>query len=468
VMQSKSGGALLRCLCLLSMCIPLHSVAQELGSDSDPLSRFSDSLSSLARKISPAVVEIFTSSYTPDGDDDSTTSFVSQQVIGSGVILSSDGYIVTNAHVIKGAKRIRIVLNPQDSYSAPEVLKDNGTRYDATVVGAHEETDLAILKIEAKDLPTIPFADYSQLRQGQIVIAVGNPVGMKNSVSIGIVSSVARESSGGKPVALIQTDAALNPGSSGGALVDTSGRLVGIPCEVMTGERLGFAIPSDVVKVVYEQIREHGSVHRGEIGVTVQSITPLLAKGLVLPRPWGIIVSDVAPGSPAEISGLKPQDVILEVDGKAIGSGPEFETLLYFKSKNNHLRIKIFRVTGITTMDVAVTDRPVASGAMLGADPDKNLVRKLHVFAEDLDKKQIEKIPGLRLASGALITGKISDAQNLAFDLSSGDIIHSINGRSVSTVDTLVKELDKIQQGEPVVLWIERQRKFVYVAFEAN
>jgi serine protease Do len=436
--------------------------------DRDPLSQFSQSLARLTSRVSPAVVEILNAGYVSEKDDDGNSSYSKQEIIGSGVIIDTDGYIMTNAHVIRAAKRIRVVLNTASSLAANPMSRGEMLQYDATIVGAHEDTDLALLKINAVHLPAIPLADYSSVQQGEIVIAVGSPLGMKDSVSMGIISSVARQPEENKPIVLIQTDAALNPGNSGGALVDTEGRLVGITCQTM-GERLGFAVPSDVVKRVYQQIRKYGTVRRGDIGVEAQDITPLIARGLRLPRSSGVLVAGVKPGSPAQKLGIKATDVILFVDGKAVASVPEFQSALYFKEDTDRVRLEIQRDRKTLNLDLPVTTQPMSlTDPMLGADPEKRLVRRLGIFAETLDKNDREQAKTLRDPVGVNVAAKLADIQALGCDLRPGDVIHSVNGASVSDLDSLRQAINKLNSGDAVVLLVERNQKYLFLGFEID
>jgi serine protease Do len=447
------------------------SIAQSTSSyPQDSLSQLNLSLKTLAARVAPAVVEIQTAGYGADQDDDSSnSSYSKQRATGSGVILGSDGYIVTNAHVIRGAKRIRVTLTPPGAFSATAVLQ-NSRRFAATVVGASEDTDLAVLKIEASDLPTIPMAKYDDLRQGQLVIAVGSPLGLKNSVSMGVVSSVARQAAEDKPQVMIQTDAAINPGNSGGALVDTDGRLVGInTLSSSEGQRMGFAVPSDVVTFVYQQIRKSGRVRRGFIGVDVQSITPVIARALHLQGEWGVIVSDVDPNSPAEKVGLKPFDVILKADGKPVGSFPEFDSVVFFKREGEQLQLEVLRGQATQTLALRVTeqqDLPRAN-SMLGPDPESNLIATLGVFGIDVDSALANKIAGLRQASGVYVFARAPAAQD-GCDLDAGDIIHSVNMIPVRDMRSLRNVLQGSKSGDPIVMQIERNRKLMYVAFEVD
>src|SRR5438093_1203053 len=199
---------------------------------------------------------------------------------------------------------------------------------DASVVGVFSEADLALLKIAATGLPSLAFANYAQLRQGQVVFAFGSPVGLDNSMSMGVISAVARQLDPDGPICYIQTDAAINPGNSGGALVNTAGELVGIDTFILSqsggNEGVGFAVPSTLVRAAFEQLKKFGHMHRPEIGVAVQTITPSLAAALRLSRDAGVVVSDIVPGSPAAIAGVKLQDIIVALDGNTIGSVPAF------------------------------------------------------------------------------------------------------------------------------------------------
>jgi serine protease Do len=214
------------------------------------------------------------------GGDEGAAAYIGRQhVTGSGVILDPDGYIITNAHVLAGAQRDRVVLSPLSGGSPEAVLTSFTRDLDAKIVGQDKDMDLALLKIDAAGLPSLPLGDYGKLRQGQVVLAFGSPEGLENSVTMGVISSVARQANPSRPMIYVQTDAPINPGNSGGPLVDVDGNVVGINTFIMTqggmgSEGLGFAIPCAVVKFAYPQLKEHGHVHRGHIGAAVQAITP--------------------------------------------------------------------------------------------------------------------------------------------------------------------------------------------------
>jgi serine protease Do len=258
---------------------PPASRVAALAAAKDTLHELSNSIEALSSSVSQAVVQVFSTGYTlseEDGDSETTnTGLVTKQhSSGSGVVLSADGYIVTNNHVVKNARRIRIQLaSAPDEPGATEssALHAHGKLLEAKIVGVDREADLAILKVEpGRALPVLKLADSDKLRQGQVVMAFGNPLGLENSVSLGVVSSVGRQVKPDDPMTYIQTDAPINPGNSGGPLLDADGSVVGINTFILTqsggSEGIGFAIPSNIVKNVYDQIREFGHVHRGEIG----------------------------------------------------------------------------------------------------------------------------------------------------------------------------------------------------------
>jgi serine protease Do len=219
------------------------------------------------------------------------------------VVVDSDGYIMTNAHVVRGAVSVRVLLTPPEASGRSSTKVDRAAPIEASIVGIDRENDLALIKVNRRGLPSLPFGDSDTLRQGDIVLAIGSPLGLKNSVSMGVVSAPVRQVREDDPLTYIQTNASINPGNSGGALVNTEGKLMGINSFIITqsggSEGVGFAIPCNMVQSVYQQLRKRGHVHRGQIGLAVQDITPVLAAGLDLPSQDGVIVADTEPEGPA-------------------------------------------------------------------------------------------------------------------------------------------------------------------------
>src|SRR5205807_2011631 len=297
------------------------------------LRELNSSLQQVVAKVSPAVVQIFVTGYGPiesHGHTD-TAHIVRQHAIGAGVIVDPDGYIMTNAHVVEGAQRVRVIVPLSTSISEFGLQPVHSQQiYDAKVVGRHKQADLALLKIEAKSLPSIRLRESVPVRQGELVFAIGSPEGLRNTVTMGVVSSVARQIDSDNPMAYIQTDAALNPGNSGGPLVDIDGNVVGINTLMLSegggSEGLGFAIPAAIVNFDYQSLRKSGHVQRVAIGAVVQNITPTLAAGLGLARSWGAIISDIAAEGAAEAAGLQLDDIVLAIDGRPILGLPDFMT----------------------------------------------------------------------------------------------------------------------------------------------
>jgi len=341
---------------------------------------------------------------------------------------------------------------------------------NARIVGQSSEADLAVLKIEAKGLPALPIGKYSNLRQGEMVFAFGSPGGLQNSVTMGVVSAVARQPDPDSPMVYIQTDAPINPGNSGGPLVDVDGELVGVNTFIMTqsggNEGLGFAIPSGIVAVAYPQLRKFGHLHRGEIGISVQTITPSLAAALGLGKEQGVIISDVTPGSPAETAGLKIQDIILSVDDKPVGSLPIFGTYFYMLKAGDRVKIVVLRGAEQLDMQVPVMQRQHNVDRMTDLiDPEKNLVSKLGILGIEIDKKISQMLPGLREASGVIVAAKAAGFGGEENSLAIGDVIHSLNGSPVIGLDFLRSALDRIKPDSPVALQIEREGSLMYTTF---
>jgi serine protease Do len=260
----------------------------------DLLRQFNGSLQALAARASLAVVQITVTGFAPQDDKskDGASFIIRQRAIGSGVILDPNGYIMTNAHVVEGAQQIRVVL-PSPVANSPLEIVPLGKRQvlDAKLVGEDKDIDLALLKVEGHDFPTLQLGTNHSVHPGEFVMAIGSPEGLQNSVTLGIVSSVWRQPDPDQPMVYVQTDAPINHGSSGGPLVDLDGYVVGLNTFILSesggSEGLGFAIPAAAVKFVYEELRKYGYVHRTEIGVGVQEITPTLSAGLGLAQSWG-------------------------------------------------------------------------------------------------------------------------------------------------------------------------------------
>jgi serine protease Do len=443
------------------------------------LEQFSQSLDELTARVSPAIVQVLVTGYGPleDKNKGEASQIGRQRSLGSGVILDSDGYIITNAHVVKGAQRVRVVITPR-SASESQLRTSLGSGehlppLTAKIIGIAPSMDLAVLKIEAKGLPTLPFADYTKLRKGQLVLAFGNPEGLENTVTMGVVSAVARQPDPDSPNVYIQTDAPINPGNSGGPLVDAHGQLVGINTFILTesggSQGLGFAIPSSAVQFVYEQLRKFGRVHRSIIGVQLQEITPDLASALRLKKQEGVIVSDVLPGAPAEKAGMKIQDILLAIDGRGIGSVPIADMIISTKPTGTIVRAQVLRGAEEKMVEITVTEQKSDADHLADlVDPEKSLVAKLGIFGIEIDTKLAEDLEDLRIPSGVIVAASSADANGADADLHPGDVIHAVNGRPIETLEGLRAALSAIPASGSGALQIERDGRLMYVTFEMD
>jgi serine protease Do len=430
----------------------------------NPLSDFSRAIRNLTQRVSPAVVQIKVNSYGPveEGDDQQVALMTVQRSTGSGVIVDPEGYIVTNAHVVRGAISVRVLLAPAGSDPV-----------EATVAGVDKETDLAVIKVEKKGLPALPFGDSESLRQGDIVLAIGSPLGLRDSVSMGVVSSPARQVREDSFMTYIQTDASINPGNSGGALVDTEGRLMGINSFILTqsggSEGIGFAIPSNMVQSVYQQLRKRGHVHRGEIGIAVQDITSVLAAGLDLARHRGVIVADIEPDGPSDTAGLKQGDIVLSLDDRPVESAGEFEMAFYRRQKGEKVALKLLRDGKELNATVEVDEHEQDDDFLAGmVTPEKNLVPRLGILCIEIDRKVEKLVSDLRKAEGVIVAAKSAQGPGRYLDLQQGDVIHAINGMPVALLETFRDAIKALKPGSPVVLLIERDAAYRYVAFEID
>jgi serine protease Do len=467
---------ILRCVCAAClMAISTGLAAQVPASKADLLHQLSGSYETLVKKVSPSVVQVLVTGYAPlDESGHGTAGLVigRQRSIGSGAIIDADGYIMTNAHVVGNGGRIQVVLPPAGGTAAvPAVLSARGRVMEARVVGLAREIDLALLKVEASGLPALPISQYRNLRQGEMVFAFGSPEGLRNTVTMGVVGSVARQLDPDSPLVYIQTDAPINPGNSGGPLVNVDGELVGINTFILTqsggSEGLGFAIPSGLVAFAYPQLRKYGHVHRGQIGVSVQTITPALAAGLRLSRDWGVIVSDVLPGGPADKAGLKIQDIVLSVDGRPIDSLPMFGFTLFTRPPGETAAIEVLRGAQTLSLEVPVVEQPHKVDELTDlVDPEKNLVQQLGILGLQIDARIAQMLPDLREPSGVIVVARAADSGWAENSLTTGDVIHALNGSLVTSLEGLRSALRDLKPDSPVVLQIERDERLTYLTLQ--
>ena len=441
----------------------------------DSLARMNDSIDVLTRKVWPSVVQILVSSYgareEPEGRGGASgVVFGRQRSVGSGFVIDPDGYIMTNAHVVSGAQRVQIAL-PADNADGTlgTALSSRMKLVPARIVGITTELDLALLKVEGVKLAPLPLATYSQVRQGETVFAFGSPMGMRNSLTHGLVSAVARQVDPDSPLIYVQTDAPINPGNSGGPLVNIRGEVVGVNTFIVSqsggNEGLGFAIPSATTRTVFKQLKEHGLIRRQEIGVSLQTISPVMASSLKLPKDYGVIVSDVWPGGPAEGAGLQIGDILVSVDGQPADNLP---TVIYnFRLRDSSDKVQLVVLRGTTQQTLSV--QPIEMRAELDAvsamaDPERNLVPEIGILGVEIDARIAAAASGLRAPYGVIVAACASGAL-VDVPLQANDVIRSVNDRKVATLAQLREVLRALPPGAPVTLQVQREGRLTYVSF---
>jgi serine protease Do len=450
--------------------LPSAATAQDRGDNT--LRKLNESVDALIKKVSPSVVQILVSGYGPvESSEHGNTATVigRQRAIGSGFVIDPSGYIVTNAHVVSGAQRIQIVVpeGPSDG-SLAAILATRTNIVPARVVGVDKEIDLALLKVDNVKFDALPLALYRNIHQGEVVLAFGSPQGLRNTVTFGVVSSVARQTDPDSPMVYIQTDAPINPGNSGGPLVNVDGEVVGINTFILSqsggNEGIGFAIPSSVVSVAYQQLRKFGHVHRAQIGLGLQSISPVLAAALNLPRSYGVIVSDVLPGSPALAAGVRVGDILLTVDGRPAESVPYVSFRLMSFEAGAKVRVEVLRAKEKLTFDVPVVQPPHEMDQIASlADPEKNLVRPLGIIGIEIDQKIAAAVEELRDPFGIIVVARSGEGADIP--IAAGDVIRTLNGQPMTTLERMRAALKSLQTGAPVVLQIQRDQRLLFVAF---
>ncbi|HEY5892319.1 MAG TPA: DegQ family serine endoprotease [Chthoniobacterales bacterium] len=388
-----------------------------------------------------------------------------EQSLGSGVIVSEDGYILTNNHVVENADEIKVAL------------PDGVTVYDAKLVGADPPTDIAVLKVEAKQLPAITATDSDQIEVGDVVLALGNPFGVGQTVTMGIVSAKGRSGLGIVDYEdFIQTDASINPGNSGGALVDTAGRLVGINTAILSrsggNQGVGFAVPANLARYVMERLVTDGKVTRGYLGVTIQSVTPELAKAFKLPQNTGALVGDVTPRSPADEVGLKAGDVIIEFNGRKVTDGRQLRLMAGQSAPGTSVSMKALRDGREQDFTAKLAEAP--PGSLAKAGRSEGLHRGAGVGAldgvsvADIDPRARQQfdIPA-EVRTGAVIVEVAPGSPAAQAGLKPGDVILEINRQPVQSAAEALERSERLPD-DPVLLRVWSGGTSRYVLVEAN
>ncbi len=463
----RTPSRLLALLCVLAIASPVAQPAVLHGQSLTDLSR---SFQALTEQVVPGIVQVFTVGYGADPRRGAVLAIGERT--GSGVMVSPDGYIVTNAHVVEGARKIDVLLSEPavEGSGTGSILKPVGLRLSATLVGVDVETDLAVLKVDVTEHVYLEFGDSDEIRAGQIVLAFGAPLGLQNSVTMGVVSAVGRQLSPDDRMVYIQTDAPVNPGNSGGPLINTVGQVVGINTLILSqsggSEGLGFAAPSNIVRYVSNEIRDHGRVRRGQIGVFAQTITPTIAEGLRLVHEWGVIVADVFDGGTGHRAGLKPGDIVVSLDGKPMENGRQFDVNLYRKPIGQPVSLEVRR--GLERLTISVTVAERADDPSRLADmvtEDENLIEQLGVLVIKIDRTLASALPWLRDPEGLVVAALAPGAPQLRDGLRPGDVVYSLNGQETRTIGALRSEVRMLRSGEAAVFHVNRRGRRYYVGF---
>lgn len=371
--------------------------------------------------------------------------------LGSGVIVSSDGYIITNYHVVKEADEIKVLLSDKREFKG-------------RVIGSDPKTEISVVKIDAAGLPTIPWGDSGKLQVGEVVLAVGNPYGLNQTVTMGIVSALGRANVGIADYEdFIQTDAAINPGNSGGAMVNVRGELVGINTAIFSTsggyQGIGFAIPSNMVKSVMGSLIREGKVIRGWLGVSIQTMTPELAKQFNLKEEKGALVGDVVENSPAEKAGITRGDVIIGYNGTRINEPNELRNIVANTLPGEKRNIKVVRENKEMTIPVVIGELP-AGMQQVTASEYQNALRGVGVqdITPDISKKLRipERIRGV-------IINDVDEESPAAGVLSQGDVVQEINREKINDLNDYQEIVSKIKRGEDVLLLIYRRGSSLFI-----
>ena len=439
----------------------------------NPLVRMNESVDALTRKVWPSVVQILVTSYgarEESGRADTSVVVGRQRSSGSGFVIDPEGYIMTNAHVVSGAQRVQVVLpaaNADGTLST--ALSARSNTVNARIVGMTTELDLALLKVDGMKLPALPLATYSQVRQGETVFAFGSPIGMRNSLTHGLVSAVARQVDPDSPLIYVQTDAPINPGNSGGPLVNIRGEVVGVNTFIVSqsggNDGLGFAVPSATARTVFRQLKRYGNVRRQEIGMSIQTISQSMAAGLGLAKDYGVIVSDVWPGGPAEAAGLKVGDILVSVDGQPADNLPSVN--YQFRLRDTPEKVQLIVLRGGVQQGLAVAaveDRNELDSVSTMADPEKSVVPELGILGVEIDRRIASSATGLRDPYGVIVVARAAGAAS-EVPLQPRDIIRSVNNQQISTLQALKDAMHALKTGAAVTLQIQREGRLMYVPF---
>jgi serine protease Do len=467
----------------LAACLPEEGlVLPKAYADNAPAAAIQRGLpdfANLVEKVSPAVVNISVDQTIQPSDDDNNPfagdpffDFLRRfgvpspypgmppnhpgvprvkQGIGSGFIVSNDGYVLTNAHVV-GGNKVEVTVKLSDK-----------REFKAKVIGVDRRTDVAVIKIDAKNLPTVAIGDPARARVGEWVAAIGSPFGFEHSVTAGIISAKARRLPDENFVPFIQTDVAINPGNSGGPLFDLNGQVIGINSQIYSrsGGFMGisFAIPIDVAMKVKDQLVQHGRVQRGRLGVYIQDMSPELAPSFGLKAPRGALVVQVEPGAAAARAGMKPGDIVLKIDDKEINESNELQRAIGDRQPGSKIKLEIWREGKSRELTAVLDELPHEEAAQGPASQEKTQRDKLGLNLRPLDSREIAHLG----VTGGLLVEAVS-GQAARAGLRSGDVILSLNNQPVTSPAQFRQLVEKA--GKRFALLIQRGDARLFVPFK--
>jgi serine protease Do len=438
------------------------------------------SFAPIAKRVGPSVVNVFTTKTVrnpemrPFFDDPMFRRFFGEpfgergsprqprtfkeRSLGSGVIVTKDGYILTNNHVVDGADEVKVARD-----------KDK-KEYTAKVVGRDPKTDIAVLKIDASELPFVTLADSDKIEVGDMVLAIGNPFGVGQTVTMGIISAVGRGGMGIEDYEdFIQTDAAINPGNSGGALVDAEGRLIGINTAILSrtggNQGVGFAVPVNLARNVMEHLIQDGKVVRGYLGVAIQDLSPELAKQFNVPDTGGALIGGMTEKSAAAEAGLRSGDVIIELDGKPVKDSRTLRLAVGRMSPGTKVHLKVLRDEKEKSFTVTLREMPEQKMAARGEpsenENDEEVLKGVGVGDLDSATRRQFNIP--EQIKGAIITDVEPDSASYEAGLRQGDVIQEINHEAVTSAEDAVKASQSKKKKTLVRLWSKGGSRYVVV-----
>ncbi len=458
------------------LLLALATISQSGCKNRTEVLGFPKSFADLAEKVRPAVVNISTTTtvtipgnpfrqyFGPEGEgpfgdffkhffQESPDRKMKQQSLGSGFIIDRNGFIITNNHVVENADEIKVKLA-------------DGREFRAKVVGRDSKTDLALIKISSvfENLPVLALGDSDNIRVGDWVLAVGNPFGLGHTVTQGIISATGRVIGSGPYDDFLQTDAPINPGNSGGPLVNVKGEVVGINSAIIPGgQGLGFAIPSNMAKSVTTQLREKGKVVRGWIGVSIQTVTPEMARSFGLKEPKGALIAEVAAGGPADKGGIKQGDIIVSFDGRDVKSANDLPRLVAETPVGKEVNVTVFRNGKEVPLKIKVEELTAERIASQSQIPAQSFGMKV----DNLTPRWQQQF-GIGDKRGVIVVGVEQGSMAEDSGIQAGDIIKEVNHKPVRNLQDFKVAMATVEQGQSVLFLLQRGKETFFVTMESG